>query len=101
MLVAFSKPTAIPWHQAVLGELQYMLSSALAGTAANRAANEKRLASERADMRDSEGCSVLWVGSSGDYGLIFDQAPRASQCARHSILDPRLLYFHGRHHRRR
>src|SRR6185436_10397448 len=41
--VAFSKPTAMPWHQAVLGELQYMLSCACAdAVTANSAMNVQR-----------------------------------------------------------
>ena len=51
MPVAFSKPTAMPWHHAVLGELQYRLSWPAAGKAAKRAARQRR--ARRRIMRNS------------------------------------------------
>src|SRR5216117_1621166 len=50
MPVAFSKPFAMPWHHAVLGELQYRLSCA----AAARAAADRIVTTRRRSMRDSD-----------------------------------------------
>src|SRR5262249_24587265 len=57
--VAFSKPTAMPWHHAVLGELQYMLSCATAGVAATSTSAAVKAKGMRMvdtwDLPDSDG----------------------------------------------